>query len=191
MASHPKDKYDPELYEEDEDALIFAEAMETMEIDPSQKDWRTKDFPELPERSGKSSPKLKKAKAKKFSRKTVEPVGPLASLAHSKKGVPQKIMRKLKKGGFPIRDQVDLHGLTWKEAEKELSSFISEQLRDAQRCVLIIHGKAHGAVLGKATLKAMTYHFVKYHPHVMAAVSAQSKDGGLGALYVLLSPEPK
>lgn len=118
----------------------------------------------------------------------VEDFGPLAVLSYERTGTSRKLLRKLRKAGLPLRGSLDLHGLTWKQAQKEVAAFVTWLAEDPSKYGIVIHGKGHGAVMGKATMKSMAFHYLKHHPWVVAAISARPKDGGLGALYVLVDP---
>lgn len=114
-------------------------------------------------------------------------LGPLGVMNYVRGGLPRKVVRRLRRGAMKIADDLDLHGMTWREARREVSQFLRRAVGDGgYTCVLIIHGKGHGAVLGKATLKSQLYSYLRQQPHVVAAVAALPKDGGLGAAYVLL-----
>lgn len=98
------------------------------------------------------------------------------------------IVPKLHKGLFSVQGTLDLHGLAVDEAEAAVKKFIKDSLREGLRCVKIIHGRGlrspNGPVIKKALVKWLSAH---YRKNVVAFVTARQCDGGLGALYVLLS----
>lgn len=100
-------------------------------------------------------------------------------------GLPQKILRQLRRGRFAVADELDLHHLRESTARQCVLDFIAACVSDQQRCVRIIHGKGqrsrHGPVL-----KNMTAHLLPRIPAVQAFCSARQVDGGTGAVYVLL-----
>jgi len=101
-------------------------------------------------------------------------------------GVQKKILRDLKKGQrYPVAKTVDLHGLTRQQAQAEIDKALQQGLPRHPACLLIIHGKGLHSQQG-ATLKAFTTAHLKSHPAVKVYCSAKLRDGGTGALYVLL-----
>jgi DNA-nicking Smr family endonuclease len=115
--------------------------------------------------------------------------GPLVAsgdeLSHSRPGVPDGVLRKLRRGEFGIDAEMDLHGFTLAEAKKALYPFLAEALARHLRCLRIIHGK--GLRSGGSVLKGMVSEVLRHTPAVVAYVSARRGDGGTGAVYVLLS----
>ena len=83
-------------------------------------------------------------------------------------------------------EPVDLRqgdGLTTVNAESNLGQFIEIAAYDGCRCVLVITGK------GAGVLRRHVPNWLKQPPlapHVLALAEARPKDGGGGALYVLL-----
>lgn len=101
-------------------------------------------------------------------------------------GLQNKILRELKKGKrYPIERELDLHGLTQAKAQAEIDSAILALSAEQSRCLLIVHGKglrsSHHPVL-----KTFTAQYLKTLKPVSAYCSAQTHDGGTGALYVLI-----
>ena len=98
------------------------------------------------------------------------------------------IIQSLHEGKFSVQAFLDLHGCTIPEAEKELDEFIKDALKKSLRCVKVIHGRGlrsvKGARLKYAVVARLSGHFRK---DIIAYVTARQCDGGLGALYVLLS----
>lgn len=108
---------------------------------------------------------------------TDEPVSHLAEKAH----LSPAILRKIQQGLYPIDAIIDLHGNMLESACHALSIRIQEAYDQQQRCLLVIHGKGRSA-----QLKNYTIHWLKQMPCVFYFCSAQTKDGGTGALYVLI-----
>lgn len=98
------------------------------------------------------------------------------------------IARKLHRGDFSVRDFIDLHGYTIDEAEIEVERFLKDSLKRRYTCIRIIHGRGlrspKGPVLKESVVKWLSG---RYRKHVRAFVSARQCDGGLGAIYVLLT----
>jgi len=104
-------------------------------------------------------------------------------------GVSKNIMRKLKRGKFPLQDHIDLHGLTKGDAEEVVRKFLINSQRRGLRCVLIVHGRGLNSPGNVPVLKERIPVWLNRGPArkiVMAFSSAQPYDGGTGAIYVLL-----
>ena len=104
-------------------------------------------------------------------------------------GVSKNIMRKLKRGKFPIQSHIDLHGLTKKDAEDVVRRFLLDSRHRGLRCVLIVHGRGLNSPDSIPVLKERLPVWLNRGPArkiVMAFSSAQPYDGGTGAIYVLL-----
>ncbi len=91
----------------------------------------------------------------------------------------------LKSGSIRWEARLDLHGLTIEKARQELIQFLHHQSTNNHRCVLIIHGKG-GHQGAPPVIKNQINRWLPQFPNVLAFHSAQAKDGGTGALYVLL-----
>ncbi len=104
-------------------------------------------------------------------------------------GVSRNIMKKLKRGKFPIQSHIDLHGLTKKDAEDVVRKFLINSHGRGLRCVLIVHGRGLNSPDSIPVLKERLPVWLNRGPArkiVMAFSSAQPYDGGTGAIYVLL-----
>ncbi|MBN2418767.1 MAG: Smr/MutS family protein [Deltaproteobacteria bacterium] len=104
-------------------------------------------------------------------------------------GVSNNILRKLKRGKFPIQAHIDLHGLTKKDAEDVVRRFLINSYYRGLRCVLIVHGRGLNSPDSIPVLKERIPVWLNRGPArkiVMAFSSAQPYDGGTGAIYVLL-----
>lgn len=100
--------------------------------------------------------------------------------------VTRKTMRRLARGDFSVQNEIDLHGLTSAESEAALREFILRELRYGHTCVRIIHGKGLRSDLDGPILKQKVDYWLRRWEPVLAFVSARQKDGGTGAIYVLL-----
>jgi DNA-nicking Smr family endonuclease len=104
-------------------------------------------------------------------------------------GVGPKIMKRLRRGEFSIQDYVDLHGLTKKEAESVVHSFITKSHKKDLRCVLIVHGRGLGSADHQPAIKTelpVWFRRGALKRIVLAFATARPYDGGPGAVYVLL-----
>lgn len=94
--------------------------------------------------------------------------------------------RKFKRGLMPIDGVLDLHGKTQEEAYERLKTFIATSVRSHRRMLVIVTGKGRETV---GVLKQRVPEWLKEEElrgHILATSPAQQKDGGTGALYVLL-----
>ena len=101
-------------------------------------------------------------------------------------GVDKRTAERLKRGQLPIEARVDLHGLTQREAHQVLASFLEGARAERRRAVLVITGKGEGGqgVLREAVPRWLNEAAIR--PLILAFTHAQPKDGGTGALYILL-----
>ena len=104
-------------------------------------------------------------------------------------GIQIKRLKRLRQGHIPWEQGLDLHGYTVESARDEVSRFIRDAQRQQARCVLIVHGKAFSQPGQSAVLKSCINDWLRQMHAVLAFSSAQPKDGGTGAVYVLLKTE--
>ncbi|PSB92002.1 Smr/MutS family protein [Candidatus Pandoraea novymonadis] len=107
-------------------------------------------------------------------------------LAYRRHGTDRKILNQLKKGYWVIQKKLDLHGMRREEAREALSIFLHEAVRCKSRCVHIIHGKGLNSIDQKPVLKDKVRGWLAQKDEVLAYCEAKTKDGGSGALIVLL-----
>lgn len=100
-------------------------------------------------------------------------------------GAQKSVLKKLRAGELPIDSTLDLHGLTVDQAREQLIDFIEECRQFDYRHVIIIHGKGFRSQ-SKPVIKPMVNRWLRQSDQVLAFCSAQPKDGGTGAVYVLL-----
>jgi DNA-nicking Smr family endonuclease len=113
-------------------------------------------------------------------------VQPGDELQFRRPGVPEEVLRALRRGHYRVEDETDLHGLNASDATAHLARFLRGARARDLRCVRIIHGKglrsgARGPVL-KNTVNAL----LRRADAVLAFASARPTDGGTGATLVLL-----
>ncbi len=107
----------------------------------------------------------------------------------SVQGFSRKLMKRLKKGEFPVKDYIDLHGLTKQEARVKVWDFLIQSHRLGLRCVLIVHGRGLNSPESFPVLKEGLPIWLNRGPVrkiVLAFATARPYDGGTGAIYVLL-----
>lgn len=107
-------------------------------------------------------------------------------LFFARSGIQQKVQRKLRRGEFPVEDELDLHGYTVVEAKSAIQDFILDCKNQHKRYVRIIHGKGYRSEQKIPVLKTHVAYWLPQYNDVLAFSSAQAKDGGTGAVYVLL-----
>ena len=101
-------------------------------------------------------------------------------------GVPAAALRKLRRGGWVLRAELDLHGMNGEEARIALAAFLNHCMRRDLRCVRIIHGKGLGSRNREPVLKHKVRHWLMQRDDVLAFCQARPVDGGAGAVVVLL-----
>jgi DNA-nicking Smr family endonuclease len=103
--------------------------------------------------------------------------------------VPPDVLRKLRRGTFPLDARLDLHGLSVDAARAKLDGFLRATRGRGERCVLVIHGKGEHSPQGLGVLRGEIAAWLSQAPpseHVAAFATAREADGGEGAVYVLL-----
>nr|AOO54574.1 smr protein/muts2 [uncultured bacterium] len=106
-------------------------------------------------------------------------------LQYTGSGLSHKDMRRLKAGEFPVQSALDLHGTTVDQARAAFLTFLSQAQTQGWRCVRIVHGKGkHGAEA--PILKNLVNTWLRQLPIILAFCSAPRRDGGAGAVYVLI-----
>ena len=103
-------------------------------------------------------------------------------------GIDRANAERLKRGLHPIEARLDLHGKTQAEAHHALVAFIHSSSEAGRRCVLIITGRGLGAD-GPGVLKSAVPRWleeIELRRQILAIAPAQPRDGGSGALYLLL-----
>lgn len=104
-------------------------------------------------------------------------------------GFDERVMRKLRAGDFSTQAQLDLHGLTRDEAKPALEAFIQKSRISGHRCVLVVTGRGLHSQDQLPVLKAGVQQWLtrgRTARQVLAFCTARPKDGGAGAIYVLL-----
>lgn len=107
-------------------------------------------------------------------------------LTYRKPPVRASVLRDLRRGRFPVKAEIDLHGLTTDQARKELTRFIAECLNAGIQCARVVHGKGLRSGHRGPVLKASVNRWLRQWDDVLAFCSAPPRDGGTGAIYVLL-----
>lgn len=118
----------------------------------------------------------------------------LPEIAHGDvAGVDKRTAQRMRRGQLAIEARIDLHGMTEADAHGALSAFLSGAQAAGRRCVLVVTGKGarggEGDGRGTGVLRRNVPRWLNQAPNrarVLAFSHAQPRDGGEGALYVLL-----
>ncbi len=119
----------------------------------------------------------------------------LEALTHgSAAGVDKRTAARLRRGQIQPEARIDLHGHTLAEAHPALDAFLEAASASGVRCVLVITGRglragAEEGVMRKGVLREKVPAWLNEPPNrarILSFCHAQPKDGGAGALYVLL-----
>lgn len=113
-------------------------------------------------------------------------IEPGATVRLAQPGVPSRALRRLDGERFGAEAELDLHGLTAVQAAAALQAFIADCLAAGCERLRIIHGKGQRPGQGLPVLKPLVIESLRGHPAVLALRSAGPRDGGTGALRVLL-----
>ena len=173
-------------------------------------EWALKDVKPLPGRSFKSSAETlrnDKNKVKHHSKKTHpldstlktrekrEIIKPEKSLLHgTSTGLDKRSAQRMRRGKLEIEARLDLNGSNQGEAYRELKDFIFRTHSQQKRLVLVITGKGNKdfgfdtkkrvGVLREMVPKWLNEQTIR--DRIISFDYATQKDGGYGALYVLL-----
>jgi len=104
-------------------------------------------------------------------------------------GVQKAYMKLIRNGKVAIEDDIDLHGYQRDDARKTLLGFLEHAQSQGYKLVRVVHGKGYNSSDNKPVLKAMVNKWLQSIPEVLAFVSTTPRDGGIGAVYVLLKKQ--
>jgi DNA-nicking Smr family endonuclease len=108
-------------------------------------------------------------------------------------GLDRRTMDRLRRGQIRAEARLDLHGHTQDEAQSALADFLRRAQHAGKRCVIVITGRGRmgqgGGVLRSQTPRWLNLPSLR--PLVLGFAVAQPKDGGSGALYVLLKKKKR
>ncbi len=114
----------------------------------------------------------------------LNPVSGDAYLMYKNPTLQNKVFTQLKQGKLRWFDAVDIHGATIDEARAAMTQIIGQAKKNNESVIKIVHGKGTDAVL-----KTCVNGWLRQIPDVLAFVSAPPKDGGNGAVLVLLKKD--
>ncbi len=109
-------------------------------------------------------------------------------------GIDRRTTNRLRRGQLPIEGELDLHGFKQTQARQALDSFIEKAAHERKRCLLVITGKGERAGVakgwrGSGVLREAVPNWLNDPVNrdlILTFCHAQPRDGGNGALYVLL-----
>lgn len=116
----------------------------------------------------------------------LNPVASQATLSYRIATLQHKVFEDLKAGNLRWFEAVDLHGCTIEEARSAVLQVIQIAKDENQNVIKIVHGKGPEAIL-----KTYVNGWLRQHRDVLAFVSAPEKQGGTGAVLVLLKRAEK
>ncbi|MGR9114308.1 MAG: Smr/MutS family protein [Gammaproteobacteria bacterium] len=101
-------------------------------------------------------------------------------------GLQKNVLKKLRRGYYGLDAEIDLHGLNSNEAKRQLLRFLNGCVEEGCRCVCIVHGKGYRSPDNHPVLKNNLNLWLRQHREVQAFCSAPPREGGTGAVFVLL-----
>lgn len=136
----------------------------------------------------------------------VKLLDPHYPLEFKRSGVQNGVFRRLKQGKYSQEARLDLHKMTVDQARQEVYGFIQLSIQYGLRTVVIVHGKGNHSLRNEgqrnqshsisgqgnqtqnpvALLKSYINHWLPELDEVQAYCSALPRDGGVGAVYVML-----
>lgn len=183
----------------EEDKSLFMSAMQ--DVKPLTKEKRTVAANQKKPKAD-SQQMMKQLKKRRFNqtkppldehdfgfRKNNDSVEAFEKLSYAQPGVRAKETNALKKGNFKLDAELDLHGFTRDQAEIKILQFLKECMQYQCRYIRIIHGKGYNSGERFPVIKNTTYQVLKANNNVIAFHSAAEKDGGVGAINILLKAQ--
>lgn len=100
------------------------------------------------------------------------------------------VLHHLQKGRWAIVSSIDLHGATLDQARIRLDYFLQHSLAEGFKCVRIVHGKGYGSKDTGPVLPATVRRWLSQLDFVLAYTDCAPREGGEGAVKVLLRASP-
>ena len=133
-----------------------------------------------------AAPKTSSKTLAKASAKASAKTSPVDLRAGETAGIDGGTQKRLFRGDVTIDARLDLHGFNAAQAQRKLTQFLGQARLSGYRCILVITGKG---ARGEGVLRHAVPDWLKRPPLadlVLAIAQAKPRDGGAGALYVLL-----
>jgi DNA-nicking Smr family endonuclease len=118
-------------------------------------------------------------------------IQPGDALHYRQSGVPETVLRRLRRGDYRVEAEIDLHGLGLVEARAQLRAFLLGAAARRLRCVRIVHGKGLRSGQRGPVLKQAVDGLLRRAALILAFTSAGMRDGGTGATLALLRVDEK
>ena len=118
-------------------------------------------------------------------------IQPGDSMQYRQAGVPETVLRRLRRGEYRIEAEIDLHGMRLAEARVRLREFLLAALARRLQCLRIVHGKGLRSGQRGPVIKNAVHSLLRRLDSVIAFTSAAMRDGGTGATLVLLRSNPR
>jgi DNA-nicking Smr family endonuclease len=101
--------------------------------------------------------------------------------------IDRRTAQRFQRGDMAVDGRIDLHGLTLDQAHSALTAFMRGAHARGARCVIVVTGKGKGGSIGKIRNETPYWlNSAPLRPLILAVSEARHRDGGAGALYVLL-----
>ena len=192
LAKQPEPKA-PAQQEPEDDFDLFQKSMQgvkkmdTGNIAKIEKDKKKKiDAQTLAKRAAATGPMQTDHAELSDTQAMLNPVGSQATLSYRIGTLQHKVFEDLKAGNLRWFEAVDLHGCTVEDARAAVLQIIQMAKDENQNVIKIVHGKGPEAIL-----KTYVNGWLRQHRDVLAFVSAPEKQGGTGAVLVLLKRAEK
>lgn len=108
-------------------------------------------------------------------------------LAYRRPEVPERVLKRLKRGLYAVQDEIDLHRMNAALAEAALREFLRESRAHGRHCVRVVHGKGLHSRVDGPVLKGLVDRLLSQRADVLAYASAPPAQGGTGAVLALLA----
>jgi DNA-nicking Smr family endonuclease len=109
-------------------------------------------------------------------------------------GLDPAVMARLRGGFYSREKHLDLHGMNARQAGDALYAFIRDAYLRSLRCVMVVTGRGRNSPDGVGVLRGLLQDMLCRAPFkrvVLAFCTAGARDGGAGAVYVLLRRQKK
>ncbi|MGE8559547.1 MAG: Smr/MutS family protein [Acinetobacter sp.] len=192
IAKQPEPKAQVQQEQEDDFDLFQksmqgVKKMDTSNIAPIEKNKKKKmDAQTLAKRASATGPMQIDNAELSDTQAMLNPVASQATLSYRIATLQHKVFEDLKAGNLRWFEAVDLHGCTVEDARTAVLQIIQMAKDENQNVIKIVHGKGPEAIL-----KTYVNGWLRQHRDVLAFVSAPEKQGGTGAVLVLLKRSEK
>ena len=192
IAKQPEPKAQVQQEQEDDFDLFQksmqgVKKMDTSNIAPIEKNKKKKmDAQTLAKRASATGPMQIDNAELSDTQAMLNPVASQATLSYRIATLQHKVFEDLKAGNLRWFEAVDLHGCTVEDARAAVLQIIQMAKDENQNVIKIVHGKGPEAIL-----KTYVNGWLRQHRDVLAFVSAPEKQGGTGAVLVLLKRSEK